>query len=150
METKSKRSAMSSFTRLFICCTRGEKVSPQTDEEKQDFVQDRESCHTFIDMDTRPNTGFLYQCRRFQDYIRRKLHIERKMKVLKKPISLEDEPCSSRSPSPGSSGSSMGSAISTSPRKPKRRLIRAMERAGRLLPGIPEEDLEIEIIQLDD
>lgn len=148
---------MSSFTRLFLCCTRGEKVSPQTDEGKQDFVQDRERCQTFIDMDTRPKTGFLYQFRRLQDYIRMKLHIERKMKVLKKPISLDDvthgsnnEPCSSRSSSPGSSDSSVSNATSTSPRKPRRRLVRAMERAGRCLPGIPEEDLDIEIIHLDD
>lgn len=157
METKSKRDVMSSFTRLFLCCTRGEKVSPLTDEGKQDFVQDRERCQTFIDMDTRPKTGFLYQFRRLQDYVRMKLHIERKMKVLKKPTSLEDdthgsnnEPSSSRSSSPGSSDSSVSNAISTSPRKPRRRLIRAMERAGRCLPGIPEEDLDIEIIHLDD
>lgn len=149
---------LSRFIRLFACCTHGEKVSPQTDEGKQDFVQDREKCQTFIDMDTRPKTGFLYQYRRFRDYIRRKLHIGRKIKVLKKPVSLEDgtrgsnnEPCSSsQSCSPESSDSSVSNAISTSPRKPRRRLIRAMERAGRCLPGIPEEDLEIEIIHLDD
>lgn len=148
---------MSRFIRLFACCTHGEKVSPQTDEGKQDFVQDREKCQTFIDMGTRPKTGFLYQYRRFRDYIRRKLHIERKIKVLKKPVSLEDgtrgsnEPCSSsQSCSPESSDSSVSNAVSTSPRKPRRRLIRAMERAGRCLPGIPEEDLEIEIIHLDD
>lgn len=81
---------MARFMRLLVCCSRGEKVSPQTDEGKQDFVQDREKCQTFIDMDTRPKTGFLYQFRRFQDYIRRKLHIKRKIKVLKKPVSLED------------------------------------------------------------
>lgn len=149
---------MARFMRLLVCCSRGEKVSPQTDEGKQDFVQDRERCQTFIDMDTRPKTGFLYQFQRFQDYIRRKLHIERKIKVLKKPVSLEDatqglknQPCSSsQSCSPGPSDSSVSNAVSTSHRKPRRRLIRAMERAGRCLPGIPEEDLEIEIIRLDD
>lgn len=158
METKSKRNVMSSFTRLFICCTRGEKISPQRDEGKQDFVQDRENCQTFIDMDPRPKTGFLYQFRKLQDYIRKKLHMERKIKVLKIPISLEDDtqgsnsqPCSSsQSCSPGSSHSSVSNAVPTSPREPRRRLIRAMERAGRCLPGIPEEDLDIEIIRLDD
>lgn len=75
---------------------------PKQTKKHKNIVQDREKCETFIDMDPWQKTGFLYQFRRFQDYLRRKLHIERKIKILKKPISLEDatqssnnEPCSS-------------------------------------------------------
>lgn len=54
------------------------------------FCQRQGKCETFIDMDLRQKSGFLYHFWRFQNYLRRKVRIKRKIKIQKKPISLED------------------------------------------------------------
>lgn len=86
--------------RLFLYLFR--EVFGPTDKETQDFVKDRGKCETFIDMDLRQKSGFLYHFWRFQNYLRRKVRIERKIKIQKKPTSLENAtqsfnnvPCSS-------------------------------------------------------
>lgn len=102
METNKKDVKVSRFMRFFVCCTCSEKFSAQQTKKQQDFVKDRGKCETFIDMDLRQKSGFLYHFWRFQNYLRRKVRIERKIKIQKKPTSLEDAtqssnnvPCSS-------------------------------------------------------